>query len=58
LASAVLTSSDSAPTAVPVATGSVASAATRSAGLSPRRNARSKFAGISMANSTLPEASA
>ena len=43
--------------AEPAATGSVASAATSSAGRSPRRTARSKFAGISIANRTLPEAS-
>ena len=47
----------SAPSAVEVATGSVASAATSSAGLSPRRSARSKPRGTSMANSTSPDAS-
>ena len=47
----------SAPSAALVATGSVASAATSSAGLSPRRSARSKPRGISIANSTSPAAS-
>ena len=56
-ASAVCTTWPSAPSAEPAATGSVASAATSIAGLSPRRTARSKLAGISTANSTLPEAS-
>ena len=50
-------SAPSAPSAEPAATGSVASAATSSAGRSPRRSARSKFAGISTANSTVPDAS-
>ena len=40
-----------------LASGSVASAATRIAGRSPRRTARSKPAGISIANSTFPDAS-
>ena len=39
----------------PAATGSVASAATNSAGLSPRRTARSKPRGISTPNNTLPD---
>ena len=47
----------SAASAVLVATGSVASAAISSAGRSPRRSARSKPRGISIANSTSPEAS-
>ena len=46
------------PSPGPVTTGSVASAATSSAGMSLRRSARSKPAGISTANSTDPEASA
>ena len=44
-----------AETAVPVATGSVASAMTSTEGLSPRRTSRSKLAGISTANCTSPE---
>ena len=52
--SAVCTRLPSAAIAEPAATGSVASAATSSAGRSPRRTARSKLAGISIANSTAP----
>ena len=47
----------SADSAEPAATGSVASAATSSAGWSPRRTARSKPRGISTPNSTLPDCS-
>ena len=53
--SAVCTIVPSAPSAEPAATGSVASAATSNAGLSPRRTARSKPRGISTPNSTLPD---
>ena len=45
----------SAPSAVPAATGSLASATTSRAGLSPRRTPRSKPAGISTPNRMSPE---